>query len=253
MRCVTPSAVSGPVFERAHHRLIASVLERLDAERLSSLGCWFGGGTAIALRCGEFRESVDMDFLVSELAGYRALRLCMRGARDLRPLMRANTPAIALENEARVDQYGIRAFALVDGVPIKFEIVNEGRMAFDRPSRTDMIRGVATLSSTDLAASKLLANSDRWMDDSVLARDAIDLAFLDLPPRYLGPALGKAMSAYGDTVVHDMHAALGRLRENPAWLRRCLEGLSIRMPQAAMQQKLRLLARRLTAAVKGLE
>ena len=34
---------------------------------------------------------------------------------------------------ARADQYGIRAFVVVDSLPIKFEIVNEGRVAFDVP------------------------------------------------------------------------------------------------------------------------
>ena len=34
----------------------------------------FGGGTAISLRHGEFRESVDIDFLTCDLAGYRRLR-----------------------------------------------------------------------------------------------------------------------------------------------------------------------------------
>ena len=241
------------MFERAHHRRIAWMLEHLDAELLRTLHCWFGGGTAIALRRGEYRESLDIDFLVSELTGYRELRQRMRGARNLLPLAKPGAPSIALENEARVDQYGIRAFALVDGVPIKFEIISEGRISFDMPAAADMVCGVATLSLVDLAASKLLANSDRWADDSVLARDAIDLAMLDLPPRELVPALDKAMSAYGPIVIDDMQAALRRLREQPGWLRRCLEALSIHMPPALVQQKLRLLTRRLATAAGRLE
>ena len=71
---------NGPMFERAHHRRIGRVLESLDAALLRSYQCWFGGGTAIALRCGEFRESVDIDFLVSDPTGYRALRQRLRGA-----------------------------------------------------------------------------------------------------------------------------------------------------------------------------
>jgi hypothetical protein len=41
---------------------------------LSLRHCYFGGGTAMALRYGEYRESVDIDFLVSDLAGYREMR-----------------------------------------------------------------------------------------------------------------------------------------------------------------------------------
>lgn len=238
----------GPVFERLHHRRIAKLLESLDGELLRRHGCWFGGGTAIALRCGEFRESVDVDFLVSDPAGYRAIRQYLRGARDLSPLSRSTHAPAVLEREARIDQYGIRAFALVEGAGIKFEIVNEGRIQFDTPSRSDVVCGIATLSTGDLASSKLLANSDRWADDSVFARDAIDLAMLDLPPRRLAPALEKAIAAYGNSVMEDMQAALQRLRERPGWLQRCMAALSIRLPPAVMQQRLRHLARRLERA-----
>jgi len=41
------------------------VLQALDADALASHACLFGGGTAMALRYGEYRESFDIDFLVS--------------------------------------------------------------------------------------------------------------------------------------------------------------------------------------------
>lgn len=59
------------MFEHLHHRRIAQVLESLDGPLLKENQCLFGGGTAIALRYGEFRESVDIDFLVSDLPSYR--------------------------------------------------------------------------------------------------------------------------------------------------------------------------------------
>ncbi|HKW83534.1 MAG TPA: nucleotidyl transferase AbiEii/AbiGii toxin family protein, partial [Burkholderiaceae bacterium] len=49
------------MFEREHHRRVATVLEALDADVLKANACLFGGGTAIALRYGEYRESVDID------------------------------------------------------------------------------------------------------------------------------------------------------------------------------------------------
>ena len=67
------------MFERPHHRHIAQVLESLDSALLREHQCWFGGGTAIALRRGEFRESVDIDFLVSDQPAYQALRQRLRG------------------------------------------------------------------------------------------------------------------------------------------------------------------------------
>ena len=57
------------MFERPHHQRIAHVLSALDGGVLAQLSCWFGGGTCIALKFGEYRESVDIDFLVSDPAG----------------------------------------------------------------------------------------------------------------------------------------------------------------------------------------
>ena len=50
--------------ERLHHRRIATVLASLDTPMLSAHGCYVNGGTAIALGHGEYRESVDISFLV---------------------------------------------------------------------------------------------------------------------------------------------------------------------------------------------
>lgn len=50
------------MFERARHRRIARLLECLDAELLRANHCWFGGGTAIALRCNEFRLPTPSGF-----------------------------------------------------------------------------------------------------------------------------------------------------------------------------------------------
>lgn len=233
------------MFDRPHHRRIARVLSALDGGLLRELRCWFGGGTAIALRHGEFRESVDIDFLVSEGDSYRQLRQRLRGVAGIDPLMRTGAPSFPLEREIRADQYGIRTVLSVDGERIKFEIVREARICFDMPARGDVVCGIPTLTMIDLAASKLLANADRWADDSTFSRDAIDLAMMDLPPRRLRPAGDKAKSAYGDAVIADMQRALDALKGRPEHLARCLRALSIQLPPAAMQQRLRALHRRL--------
>ena len=237
------------MFERAHHRRIARVLESLNAALLRSLECWFGGGTAIALRCGGHRESLDIDFLISNVDGIRELRQHLRGARDLQAITRVDRRAVAFENEARIDQYGIRCFLLVEDVRIKFEIISEGRIDFDSPGRRDEVCGIATLTEADLTASKLLANTDRWRDDSVFARDALDLAMLSLPPRRLKPALDKAAAAYSRLeIVEDLNSALEGLRSRRGWLPRCMQAMSITLPIAVVQQKLRQLEQRLAAA-----
>lgn len=67
------------MFERLHHRHIAGVLGALNAPLLRDNHCLFGGGTAIALMHGEYRESIDIDFLVSDIGGYRGVLPKERG------------------------------------------------------------------------------------------------------------------------------------------------------------------------------
>ena len=56
---------------------------------------------------------------------------------------------------------------LVDDVQIKFKFVLEGRIQPQTPSPGNHIASVAALAPLYMAASKLLANADRWGDDAV--------------------------------------------------------------------------------------
>ena len=167
------------MFTRPHHQRIAKVLESLDADLLKRHNCLFAGGTAIALGYGEYRESVDVDFLVSDLASYRYLRNLVR-EQGLQALMKSNDVGQLQTSEIRSDQFGIRTKVFVEGKPIKFEIVLEGRIGLAKPGKKDSILGVASLTKLDMAASKLLANSDRGLDVGMHCRDVIDLAILNL-------------------------------------------------------------------------
>lgn len=233
------------MFRRSHHQRIARILCSLDADLMRRHACWFGGGTAIALCEGEYRESVDIDLLMSDPVGYRGMRGLLAGARNLAPITRPGRDSFAFENAARADRYGIRAFVLVDGIAVKFEIVQETRIRFDKPGRSDKVCNVYTLTRGDLAASKMLANADRWLDDSVFSRDVIDLAMLDLPPRSLKPAWDKASEAYGASVARDLGRALAALRERTGRLEQCIQALSITLTPAFVQQRLRRLEQRL--------
>lgn len=95
------------MFERAHHRRIATVLGALDAGLLADSACLFGGGTAIAMRYGEYRESVDIDFLISDKDGYRRLRQLLTGAAGIQAIASAGK-TLTQVRETRADQYGIR-------------------------------------------------------------------------------------------------------------------------------------------------
>lgn len=231
------------MFKRPRHQRIAHVLSALDADVLRAHACWFGGGTCIALRFEEYRESVDIDFLVSDAAGYRDLRELLTGPSGLAPITRAAAMPLLVLREVRADQYGIRTQVQMDGQAIKLEIVREARMTLDPPSAQDVVCGISTLTLTDLAASKLLANSDRQADDGVFSRDVIDLAMMDLALPALRTALGKAEQAYGVAVTRDLAKALNRLHAREGWLDRCMQAMAMEMPKAVLWQKIRRLKR----------
>lgn len=229
------------MFERPHHQRIAHVLAALNGALLREHGCLFGGGTCIALRHGEYRESVDIDFLVSDAAGYRELRQLVTGTQGLNALLRPGAEPLTVGREVRADQYGLRTQVQMDGQLIKFEVVREARIALEMPGNSDVICGIATLTLLDLAASKLLANSDRQADDGVFSRDVIDLAMMNLRLPLLQAALAKAELAYGASVARDLAKAIDRLQERAGWLERCMLAMAMTQPKAVVWQKIRAL------------
>lgn len=214
------------MFKRLHHIQIATVLEALDADLLAAHHCFFGGGTAIVLSHDEYRESIDIDFLVSDRAGYRALRQLMKSQSGINAIVRKGVK-LALAHEVRADQYGIRTMLAIGKNEIKFEIVLEGRIEIEQPKASDCICGIHTLTALDMATTKLLANSDRWADDGVFSRDLIDLAMLNLPGRLWTQALEKAQAAYGKSIQRDLTHAIKQLMGRPGRLEECMAALKI--------------------------
>ena len=232
------------MFERPHHQRIARVLGALNGPLLREHSCLFGGGTSIALRFGEYRESVDVDFLVSEIGHYRALRHALTGVDGLRPITRQGAIPLEQAGAVKADQYGIRTQVAVDGHPIKFEIILEGRVTLAPPGEGDEVCGIATLTALDMATSKLLANSDRWADDGVFSRDLIDLAMMQPTLRLLRQAMAKAEGAYGESIRRDLARAIDRMQARTGgWLERCLEVMSMTDAKAVVWQRIRALRR----------
>ena len=225
------------MFKREHHQRISEVLERLDSQILKDHACYFGGGTAIALMNGEYRESVDIDFLVSDLSGYRALRELLTGPEGIASITKSGRELV-LAREIRTDQYGIRAMLRVGDVNIKFEIISEGRIAFDTPKGKDCVGDIVTLSRVDLVASKLLANADRWNDDVVFNRDVIDLAMMKVNKNEYHQAIKKAKMAYGDSALTSLDKAINRLFIKEDFLNRCITAMKISVPRAVLWQNL---------------
>lgn len=231
------------MFLRPHHQRIHEVLLALDAPMLREHQCYFGGGTAIVLHRGEYRESADMDFMVSDLACYRELRRELLDQDTLAHFFGLGRGPLSAVPDVRADQYGIRTQLPLKPDAIKFEIVFEARIAFDTPGPADQIVGIATLTKIDLVASKLLANVDRWADDGVMSRDIIDLAMLRPTRQIFNAALLKAEEAYGTSVLKAMNAAMARLMNDPRRLARCIDALKISTPQALLYQCLASLPR----------
>jgi hypothetical protein len=61
------------------------------------------------------RESVAIDFLVSDIASYRNLRLLTTTPKGIIALFRQNADNISQVSDVRTDQYGIRVMLSVTG------------------------------------------------------------------------------------------------------------------------------------------
>ena len=225
-------------FIRPHHQRIAQILKGVDAKLLRDHRCLFGGGTAIALRYGEYRESVNLDFLVSDIPSYRDLRNLVRESNGIQAIMTGSSDQSLQYANVRSDQYGIRTKIFVDQQPVKFEIILEGRVSLSQPDQNDSVLGISTLTALDMATSKLLANSDRGMDMGVHCRDVIDLAMINLSKLDLRKAVEKAEEAYGKAVLIDLSKVIDLIRASEDLLERCMIAMDVSVPRALLLQNI---------------
>jgi Nucleotidyl transferase AbiEii toxin, Type IV TA system len=209
------------MFERPHHRHIAEVLQAFDSALLFRANCFFAGGTAIVLALGEYRESVDIDFICSDRAGYRELRNAIAPP-TLGKLLRR---PVKHSRDVRTERDKISTFLEMEGVSIRVEFLLEGRV--DVTGELDPALGVPVLSRSDMYAEKLLANVDRALDRSTMSRDLIDLAMMI---RGWGPipetALAKAFEAYGNDVQKYYRKGLELLSDR-VYLDGCLKKMQM--------------------------
>lgn len=211
------------MYTRARHHAVDKALAALNGGFLGGAKCFFGGGTRVVLELKEYRESADIDFLCSDRAGYRALRSTIT---DI-SLGEICTRPLKLAREVRADQYGIRTVLQIGDDLIKFEIVNEARIDLSGGA----VKGlhVSCLDRESCFAEKVLANDDRWNDESVLSRDIIDLAYMieawGVKPFQDG--LRRAHQAYGDHIAGSIRAAAQKLKENKSYYKKCVDGLRV--------------------------
>ena len=156
--------------ETGDRQRIAELLGAFDAKLLEKAGCYLGGGAALVLALGEYRQLNNVNFMCASAEGYRLLRNTVQDT-HLGALLTRSLPIV---REVRTSAYVVSTFLDVQGTPIKVDFGWEIRVAIS--GTFDAALGVPVLSRVDMYAEKLLANADRGLDRSTRSRDIIDLA-----------------------------------------------------------------------------
>ena len=213
-------------FRLDHHNKILTILESFNSELLKESFAYFGGGTLITLQFDEYRWSKDIDFICPvSSSGYRKLRTTIYDGGYEALFQDLTNIEIG---HSTTDQYGIRMLVTVNKTPIKTpiktEIIAEARVELDPPSYLEWC-SVPCLSVNDCFTAKLLANSDRYMDRSVEARDLIDLAVLRFHFTIPQSAIDKAENAY--EVIRPLTEAIENFQNQPDFRDRCFDALQI--------------------------
>jgi hypothetical protein len=242
-------------YRRALHQRIAGVLALMDAKFLEQAECFFGGGTQLVMSHGEFRESRDIDFLVSSKAGLRMLRETVQ-ERSLGRIFRGK---IHLAKEVRAERDAIRTYITEDPAaePLKLEILVEARI--ELKGAPDKMLAVPRLELPWAIAEKLLANADRGRAKEHRARDVVDLAFVSLDVEDAAWVAGceLAQGAYGQVILRELDEVLKMLSLDAKYRAQCIDDLLIEDAKALRRglerlQKLKHLVRkRAPAAAKA--
>lgn len=212
------------MFDHHHHKKIHLILKSLDSDIFKEIGAYLGGGTLIALLNNEYRWSKNVDFICPVGAGYRRLREIIADANFKPQIFFTNTHNLEFPRDLKADQYGIRFLIIVDGTPIKFEIVAEARISLNPPEYLPW-SSIPSLDYEDQCTEKLLANADRWTDTSIESRYLIDLAVLRHHAPLPEKAILKAESAY--PVIPELKKALVKFLENQQYSAKCFTALEI--------------------------
>lgn len=211
------------MFALEHHQKIQHILRSLKPDFFKDVGAYFGGGTLLSLRYGEYRWSKDIDFICPVGDGYRQLRTAVMDAGY--DAIFQSQQGIELPRAIKADQYGIRFAVVIDGTVIKFEIVAEARIQLEAPEFLDWL-AIPCLSFVDSCAEKLLANADRWHDTAVESRDLIDLAMLRLQAPIPEISYFKAEAAY--PVRSSLQKAIVAFQQKSDYRKSCFKSLQIK-------------------------
>lgn len=178
-----------------HHQVIESALDNFNADFFCEHNIIFGGGTRIALELGEFRESVDIDFLCPNKESYRAVREQVTNI-NLGNLVKEEFTYL---RDVRADRDAVRTVIDYQGTKIKLEFVSFDN--YDLSATIDKSQfPVPFLDQTSCFYTKLLANADRKLIEPY--KDIFDiLAMFNAWGSIPEQAISLAESHYGKKVI----------------------------------------------------
>lgn len=171
------------VWTKKHHNNIWDIMKSIDIETINKSGLVFAGGTLCALRYGEYRESVDIDFFTN-IENQKNFSLFQQN------IINGNNGNILLQNQN--SKYGIniiryeRNFLQLliknnhknnpneDAKDVKVEFVCSEVPLVGKT----LFKGVLSLSPIASIACKLIAYKIRGKELSSQKKDLIDLLIL---------------------------------------------------------------------------
>jgi len=155
-----------------HHKIIDKALHNFNAEFLREHNILFGGGTSIALRLDEFRESIDIDFLCADKESYRAVRNQVSNS-TLGDLVQNDFDYV---REISFNRYAVRTGIKINDTVIKLEFISFPDYGLSGETSEQL--PVPCLDKASCFMTKLLANADR-VDDKPY-KDIFDLVAMYL-------------------------------------------------------------------------
>lgn len=193
-----------------YHQIIGSALNNFSADFFCKHNIIFGGGTRIALELGEFRESVDIDFLCPNKKSYRSIREQVTNI-SLGCLVREEFKYL---RDIRADRDAVRTVIAYQGINIKVEFISCDN--YDLSSVIDTtLFPIPFLDHTSCFYTKLLANADRKLIEPF--KDVFDiLAMFDNWGPIPELAIILAEDHYGKKVIiPDLITSLKHMIEKP--------------------------------------
>lgn len=180
-------------FKLEHHALIESALSNFNADFFIENRIFFGGGTRIALELGEFRKSIDIDFLCPDKNSYRAVREHVTNV-SLGELVKQD---FEYAREIMFNRDSVRVVFKCDGAPLKLEFVCFDN--YDLNCVVDDQFPVPYLDRESCFYTKLMSHTDRCMSHPY--KDIVDiLAMCDSWGEIPESAFIKAESHYGQQI-----------------------------------------------------